>query len=297
MTGGPLARAVPPTSPLHRRTGGAGRRPRRNPAGAERSGAFQWLVRVGFLSRAVTYGVIGVLAVAIACGAGTAGATPDQQGALKLIAGAPLGFVALAVIAAGLVSYALWKLTQAARGHGPEGGGGSGLGERLANGGGGLAYLAFASIAVRILVGAGAGSSNGAPRRATAGVLAWPGGPWIVGIVGAALMAVAAVQGYYGISERFMRQIKAEEMTNEQRRLFRGAGRVGLTARAVVFGLCAYFLIQSAVTYDPASAVGLDGALSRLHHQTWGPWLLGLVGAGLLVFAAYSLYEARYRRL
>jgi hypothetical protein len=43
--------------------------------------------------------------------------------------------------------------------------------------------------------------------------------------------------------------------------------------------------------------VGLDGALARIHHQPFGPWLLGLAAAGLLVFAVYSLFEARYRRL
>jgi hypothetical protein len=34
-----------------------------------------------------------------------------------------------------------------------------------------------------------------------------------------------------------------------------------------------------------------------LHHQPFGPWALGFVAAGLLTFAAFSVLEARYRRL
>jgi hypothetical protein len=74
-------------------------------------------------------------------------------------------------------------------------------------------------------------------------------------------------------------------------------GRIGLTSRALVFVVCGYFLVRTAIAFNPSSAVGVDGALARLHHQTFGPLIVGLVGVGLLVFAVYSLFEARYRRL
>jgi uncharacterized protein DUF1206 len=263
----------------------------------ERSRTFKVLVRVGFLARALTYGVIGGLAIALAFGAGTAGAQANQQGALALVASAPLGFVALVVIAAGLLAYAAWKLTQAIRGRGPEGGGGSKAGQRLANGGAGVGYLLFCAVAVRILVGSGSGGSGGSPKHTAAGVLGWPGGTWLVGAVGIALIAGCAYQVYYALSGRFAAQAKTEEMSADERRRFDAVGRVGLVARAVVFGLCGYFLAQAAITYDPANAVGVDGALARLHHQALGPLLVGLAGVGLVVFAAFSLYEARYRRL
>ena len=266
-------------------------------AGAERSRSFRILVRIGFLARALTYGLVGALAIALACGAGTAGTAPDQQGALALIARAPLGFVALIVIAAGLLGYALWKFTQAFRGRGPEGGGGQGATERVANGAAGIGYLLFCAVAVRILVGSGSGGSSGSPKHAAAGVLGWPGGQWLVGVAGVALIAGCAYQAYYALTDRFTEQVKTDEMGPAERRRFVLVGRVGLTARALVFALCGYFLAETAITYNPSTAVGVDGAIARLHHQTFGPWIVGLVGAGLLVFAAFSLYEARYRRL
>jgi hypothetical protein len=257
----------------------------------------QLLVRGGFLARGLTYGLVGVLAIALGAGAGTGGAKPDQQGALALIARAPLGFVAIAAVAVGLLAYACWKLTQAVRGRGPQGGGGPSPGERAANAGGGVVYLIFCAAAVRILAGSGGGGSGVAAKDAAAGVLSWPAGRWLVGAGGVALIAGSAYQAYYALTDRFTRQVKTAEMAPKENRLFRAVGRVGLVARAVVFALCGYFLVQTAVTYDSKNAVGVDGALARLHDQTFGPFVVVLVGAGLLLFAGFSLFEARYRRL
>ena len=74
-------------------------------------------------------------------------------------------------------------------------------------------------------------------------------------------------------------------------------GSFGHLARMVVFGLVGVFLIKAAIDYNPNKAVGLDGALATLAHQSYGPFLLGLVAAGLVCFGLYSLSDARYRRI
>ena len=43
--------------------------------------------------------------------------------------------------------------------------------------------------------------------------------------------------------------------------------------------------------------MGLDGALSALAQASYGPVLLGIVAAGLIAFGAYSMADARYRRV
>jgi hypothetical protein len=65
----------------------------------------------------------------------------------------------------------------------------------------------------------------------------------------------------------------------------------------VVFGLVGIFLIKAAIDYDPNKAVGVDGALAKLANASYGPFLLGLVAAGLIAFGVYSLSDARYRRI
>jgi Domain of Unknown Function (DUF1206) len=266
----------------------------------ERSRPFEVLVRAGFATRALTYGVVGGIALALAVGTGPAPAAPDQQGALAFIASAPLGRVAVAVAAAGLLAYALWKFSQAIFGRGPEGGGGPTPMDRVASAAGGIVYLAFCLVAVRILFGSsggGSGGGSGAPSKTTAGVLGWPGGPVLVGIAGAALIAISLYQGYDAVRGNFADDNKLGEMSRPERRTFMVLGRVGLVARALVFALVGYFVLKAAIDFDPRDAVGLDGVLARVHHQPYGPWLLGLAAAGLLVFAVYSLFEARYRRL
>ena len=74
-------------------------------------------------------------------------------------------------------------------------------------------------------------------------------------------------------------------------------GTVGHLARMVVFALVGIFLIKAAVDYNPRAAVGLDGALAKIVHRSYGPLLLGIVAAGLVAFALYSLTDARYRKI
>ncbi|HLK43091.1 MAG TPA: DUF1206 domain-containing protein [Thermoleophilia bacterium] len=269
---------------------------RRDTQALERSRLFRWLVRIGFVARGITYGVIGGVALAIALGAGGLGAAPNQQGALTLIARTSLGRPALVVIAAGLLAYAVWKISQGIFGRGPEGGGGAALLDRVGNLGGGVVYLVFFAVAVRVLTGS-AGNSSAAPKQATGGILGWPGGPVIVGVGGAALLVISLYQLYDALRGGFLQETKTERMDRRQRRLFLSLGRIGLTARALVFLLIGYFLLRTAIDYNPSNAIGVDGALARLYHQPLGPWLVGLVSSGLLVFAAFTFFEGRYRRL
>jgi hypothetical protein len=269
----------------------------REARGVQRSRPFIVLARTGFIARGVTYGVIGGIALALALGAGAAPAAPNQQGALALIASAPLGRVALVVVCVGLLGYAMWKLSQALFGSGPEGGGSPKLKDRISNGASGLAYLALFAVAIRILLGGSGGGGSGSPSHATAGVLGWPGGAGIVAIAGGAFIAICAYQIYEALSGGFAENAKLGEMTERQRRTYMTVGRIGLCARSIVFGIVGYFLLQAAISYDPHDAVGIDGVLARVHREPLGTVLLALVAAGLLAFACYSLFEARYRRL
>jgi Domain of Unknown Function (DUF1206) len=150
---------------------------------------------------------------------------------------------------------------------------------------------------VEILLGSGGGNGSGSAKEAAAGVLGWPAGTWLVGIAGALLVGVALYQGYRGISREFLDDSKTEEMSPGTRTWIKRIGTFGHLARMVVFGLVGIFLIKAAIDYNPAKAVGLDGALAKLAHEPYGPVLLGIVATGLLAFALYSLSDARYRRI
>lgn len=72
---------------------------------------------------------------------------------------------------------------------------------------------------------------------------------------------------------------------------------VGYGARAVVFILIGIFIARAAWEYDPDEAVGLDGALQKLAHQTFGPLPLGVVAGGLVVYGLFYLVKAAYREV
>jgi Domain of Unknown Function (DUF1206) len=258
----------------------------------EQSTAFEVLSRAGFPARATIYAVIGILAIKVAVGAG--GKTTDQSGALKTIAHQPLGEVLLILVAIGLAGYSLWRFTHGLLGHGPERSD-SGF-DRLAALGSGIAYAIMCAIAVEILLGSG-GATSGHTSKATAGVLGWPGGTWIVGFAGALFIGIALYQGYRGVTQDFLKDAKTGEMTAAVRRWYKTAAVFGHLARMVVFGLVGVFLLKAAIEFDPSKAVGLDGALAKLANQSYGSALLGVVAAGLIAFAVYSFADVRYRRI
>jgi hypothetical protein len=256
------------------------------------SAAFEWLSRAGFVARAAIYAIIGVLALKLAIGSG--GKLTNQHGALSTVSDQPFGSLLLTLLAIGLGGYALWRLFRAALGRGPEGSD-SGF-ERLAALASGLAYGALCVLAVEILIGSGSSGST-TPQSSAAGVLGWPGGPWIVGAAGLVTIGVALYQAYKGITQKFLDDSKTDEMSPSVRKWISRVGTVGHLARAVVFGLIGIFLVKAAIEYDPKTAVGLDGALAKLANQPYGSVLLGIVAAGLIAFAVYSLSDARYRKI
>jgi hypothetical protein len=252
-----------------------------------------WLARAGLTARGLVYAIIGVLALKLALGDG--GKATNQQGALKTIAAQPFGKVLLVLMAVGLASYAVWRLARAGVGHGEEQQ--DSTADRIAALASGIAYAALCVTAIEILVGAGSSSSSGSPKHATGGVLGWTGGPVLVAAAGAVLIGVAAYQIHKGVKRDFLEDAETQEMSEGVRRAYTALGVSGLVARGIVFALIGYGLIRAAIAYDPKKAVGLDGALRELAHASYGPWLLGVIAAGLIAFAAYSIADARYRRV
>jgi len=94
-----------------------------------------------------------------------------------------------------------------------------------------------------------------------------------------------------------MEQADTAKMSRGVRRTYAVLGTCGHLARMVVFGISGYGLLIAAIEFEPHKAVGLDGALNELTRSAEGPLLLGIVAAGLICFAAYSIADARYRKI
>jgi Domain of Unknown Function (DUF1206) len=114
---------------------------------------------------------------------------------------------------------------------------------------------------------------------------------------GIVILGVAVYQLISGVRKKFLDDDKTEMMGAAIKRWITWAGTVGHIARAAVFGLVGAFLVGAAIDYKANEAIGLDGALAKVYDRPYGPWLLGVVAAGLLAFGIFSITEARYRRI
>lgn len=253
--------------------------------------AFEALSRAGFVARGFVYGIIGLLALDLALGQG--GKITNQQGALRTVEQQPFGRLLLLLVAIGLGGYSLWRLFRAVLGHGPEGAD-RGL-ERLGAFGSGIVYAVLCAFAVELLTSSG--GSSGSAKKTTKDVFAWPAGHWLVGIASVVIIGVGIYQLIRGIRRKFLDDSKTEQMPPAIKKWFTWFGTVGHIARAIIFGLVGIFLIKAAIDYRADEAIGLDGALAKLYAQSFGPWILGAVAAGLIAFGIFSVAEARYRRI
>lgn len=242
-------------------------------------GKFQWLTRLGFAARGLLYILIALLAI------GT-GRTEDLTGAIEYI-GHGLGRILLIAIAAGLATYSLWRLSDAAFGTEHRGAGWKALGKRAVGGGIGLIYVYLAYKAVRVIFAGRAGTAGTAEQADT--VLDLPGGDLVLSAVAVGLAVGGANQLWKAVHCKFMRRLREGA---GQKEWIKWMGRLGYAARGIIFFVVAWTIYRAATDHKPTEAGNLESALDILR----GPYLV-LIAAGLMLFGLFSLVEARYRSI
>jgi len=265
---------------------------------ADRAGnseALEHLARVGLIAYGVVHLLLAWLALQMAWGGG--GQSADQSGALATVAESPVGKPLLWIIALGMIALAVWQAAEVLRWRSGLSGSGDARKKAVKKTVKSIAkavvYLALAVLALRFATGGGQ-SSSAQQQQQTAGVFGWPGGRWLVGIVGLVIVGVGAYHVYKGVSKRFLKQIDLGQAPPKTRKLVEKLGLVGFPAKGVALALVGALLVYSAVTFDPAKASGLDGALRTVLDAPFGQVLLTLVALGIAAFGAFLLVRARY---
>jgi len=262
-------------------------------ARARRAARSRWIGyfgRFGLAAQGVCFGIIGILAIAVATNSG--GETTNPEGALATLAQQGWTEVLLVLLTIGFIAYSIWRYAQALLDRGGMGSDAGGLARRAIQFGQGTIYAFLAWSAIKIV--RGSPPKSGAPHRAAAGVLGWPGGQELVGAAATFLVVVGGVTAYWAVSGRFKESLATQEMSPGMERLVTTTGVVGLCSLAAVLGIVAWFLFKTAIEFKASAAVGIGGALARLAHASYGSWLLGIAAFGLIVFAVFDLLQARY---
>ena len=259
--------------------------------------------RVALATQGLLYVIMGILALQVA--AGDHSAEPSQRGALEAVVRQPFGKALLVVVLVGLVAHALWRIVLAIRGEpGPDDDAGS-LAKRLGNVGRAAIYIGFIVAGVKLLSDAGSSSSGGGggggsggdtAQKGTAQVLDLPGGTALVVIAGLAIIGAGVWNVVKGLGRKFEDDLSLGSLDESRRKAVVTSGTIGYAARGVVFGMVGVFLVQAGLTHDPDKTKGLDGALLEVAEADYGPWLLGLLAAGLILFGLYRMLDGRYRK-
>lgn len=254
----------------------------------------EWMARFGLAGRGFVYLLIAFIAVQLPFGEPT---PADKEGVLASLSSKPWGKPILLALAIAFAGYAVWRLVEAILD--PEGKSkkSSGKWKRvgyLARGG---LYTFFAFNALKIAITAQSQGSTQQAQEATAGVLGLPLGKWVVVGFGLCLIVAGAYNAFRFLSGRYRNDMKESEMSPGQRRALVPIAAIGLGARAIVFILIGIFFMNSGLNFDPAKAIGLDGALRKIAGSPGGPLLLAGVAAGLAAFGVFSLAQARFREV
>ena len=250
----------------------------------DKSEKFRWLVRVGYFARAVLYTLLGIIALTSA-----RRISEGAQGVFRAIEEFPGGTVLLWILAIGLFAYALFRFASTffdIENHGTDK---KGIAQRLGHAGSGIAHLALAWSAYKFATseGGSGGSEGGQAQQAAAGVLSFDFGSVVLGLLGLALLAAGFFQAKKGITGQFMNRISPQAPD-----LTRWLGGAGYLARAVVFVVIGWSLMQSGWFSSSAQVMTLGGAVASLGDN--GIWFT-LVAVGLLMFGLFSFVLARYR--
>ncbi|MDP9188898.1 MAG: DUF1206 domain-containing protein [Actinomycetota bacterium] len=272
---------------------GGARKASRGAERAARSSFTKRLGRLGFVAKGLLYAVVALIALEVA--RGERRKAQGEEGAIATLADESFGEVLLVLLAVGLAGYALWRLRIAVLGP-PGESGAKAQAERLGSVALAIAYASLCLYVIRFLTGSSGGSST-EPDSVTKSLLDEPYGVALVIAIGIVLLGVAAYEAHKAVTRSFLDDLELGRMSPRERQVAIVTGAAGHAALTVISALVAVFMIKAAVEHDPKEAIGLDGALQELVTQDLGPFLLGTVAVGLLIYAGYCVIEARYRKL
>ncbi|MCU1474372.1 DUF1206 domain-containing protein [Amnibacterium sp.] len=265
---------------------GVGHQAERQVRRARANPVVRGLARAGFVASGLIQLLVGIITIEVALHRSSSSA--DQSGALSDLAKAPGGPVLLWVVTVGSFALALWLVIAGALERGEDKKGT--WGRRIRDWAKALVYAAVGLTALRFAMG-GTASSAGSARRGSQDLLAAPGGPVLLGLVGLGVVVLGAFLVHRGAAKRFVKTIRVP--SGAAGRATIALGQVGYIARGVAVGAVGVLLVVAAFTADPKRATGLDGALKAFAALPFGAVLLVLIGLGWIAGGVYTIIRAK----
>ncbi|MDO6391417.1 DUF1206 domain-containing protein [Pontibacter sp. BT731] len=257
----------------------------------------EWVVRfarVGLIAKGVVYCLVGALAFMAAFELG--GQTTEEAGktgVFQFILEQPYGKVLLAIVAAGMLCYTLWRFIQAFRDTEEKGSDAKGIGKRIGYAFSGAVYGVLAFTAAQLLLGNGGGGNGDSRQSLARELLSQPFGQWLLGAVAVGTMIMGIYQFYRAYSGKYMSKVQAQQLKPELRTSLVRAGLVGYIARGVVWLIIGYLLLRAALTSNSREAGSSSEAFQFLEEASYGSYLLGILALGLICYGVFMFVRAK----
>ncbi|NVK54696.1 MAG: DUF1206 domain-containing protein [Alteromonadaceae bacterium] len=257
------------------------------------------IASAGYSAKTVMYTLLGLFILSSVISA-VSHEKNTQKHVFETVQSQPFGQFLLIAVIAGLVCYALWRwlqgmlntesldMTKA-----------KDIIMRLFLFVSGLFYFGAAFLGIKVLTGEdSSGEKKGSnSEQLSAQLLQYEWGMALVAVIGAAVLIFAFIQFKHAVKADFMDKFETDKLSLAVQKATCYAGRIGYTARGVVYLLVGSFFMIAAYRHDASEAGGLQQALATLTEQSFGPYLLGAIGIGFIMFGVYCAFEAKYRRI
>ncbi|QCR22197.1 DUF1206 domain-containing protein [Pontibacter sp. SGAir0037] len=255
--------------------------------------------KFGLTAKGIVYCLVGTIAFMAAFRInGNSTEDASRSSVFSFILQQPFGQVLLALIAVGLLCFALWRIIQAVKDTEQKGSDPMGIGRRISYAFSGIVYGSFAVLAAKMVMGS-RGSDGGEDSRQTLAreLLQQPFGQWLAGAVAIGTMIWGLSQIYRSFSGKYKKSVQRAHHTRTTENILLKTGKVGYLARGVVLNIIGYLFLKAALDANPQEAGNTTSAFRFLQESSYGSFLLGTVALGLICYGIFMFVRARYQAL
>ena len=251
------------------------------------------LARLGCYSVAAVYILIGTMAILSFMGLSEDAA--DEERIMDVILGLPMGEVLIVLLVLGLLGYIIWRVFEAYTDPYEFGSDKKGLARRAGIASSAVGYGIVGFAAMQILIEGGGNNGEEERQFLVAQVLDFPGGAWLIGIVGAVTGFAGLVQFKYVAGGDYNKRINYNKMPRWMVTTTHIFAWAGYLARGVILAVIGYFLISAAITADPEEVGDTDSAFDFLGSMgTLGNIAFIAIAAGTICYGLYMIINGIY---
>ncbi len=251
------------------------------------------LARIGYLAKGLIFAAVGILALMALFGFAE-GRVTGSEGAIHLVGRELPGRLGFGLLAVGLGAHVFWRLHQVFVDPDERGVGLRGLISRI-----GLLCSAglYSSLLLVTLSAVTDLASMERSGEAAAVALGWPGGRWLLGLIGAGVIAAGLYQLWRAWDQPFRDKWMEIGFIARFHAPMAWLSSYGIAARSVLFFLIGWSLLRAGWFASSDEVIDVASAMWRIGSDTHGDVLLGLMASGLLLYGLYCMLNAAFRTI